>query len=173
MLGWIRRASTCRSVRKRSIAYGSRGPERTSLTATSCRYWPSARSARYTVPMPPCPSALRRRHGPRQLPSSGSASAASVCRSTMNRSTASARSSPPAASIASSSSRNCRIPATRLRQELPPRFNGLSAGQLEELLDPLPVHGIHDCPSRPGGRLGCSVRLYPDVVGQPKGGHYV
>ena len=43
------------------------------------------------------------------------------------------------------------ILATRFRQELPPRFNRLSAGQLEELLDPLPVHGIHDCPSRPSG----------------------
>ena len=56
------------------------------------------------------------------------------------------------------------ILATRLRQELPPRFNGLSAGQLEELLDPLPVHGIHDCPSRPSSRPFLS-----DRVKQPSG----
>ena len=85
-----------------------------------------------------------RRHGPRRLPINGPTSRASNARSTMNRSMARARSGPAAASIASISSRNDHIGATRLGQKPSARLDGLGVRELEELLDPLPVHAVHD-----------------------------
>src|SRR5271165_6983210 len=68
MLGWLRSARICRSWRKRSASAEESKPPRTILMATACSYSASARTARYTVPMPPSPIASVMRKSPSTCP---------------------------------------------------------------------------------------------------------
>ena len=78
MLGWRSPARMRRSAARRSALRASGSPCR-SFTATLRSYRPSARSARYTTPMPPAPRRSPSRHGPSMSPgfSSGAAMRAS------------------------------------------------------------------------------------------------
>jgi hypothetical protein len=59
-----------RSDRNRAWIASESMPRLISFSAACCSYWPSARSASHTVPMPPRPSSRSRRQGPIRLDAS-------------------------------------------------------------------------------------------------------
>ena len=64
--GMVEAARIWRSALKRSSSFAA--SPRVSLSAARCSNWPSARSASYTSPIPPCPMSRAMRHAPMRFP---------------------------------------------------------------------------------------------------------
>ena len=95
---------------------------------------------------------LTRRHGPRQLLISGSATPVVGCpiddESFDGQGAVGAGGGQHRVDLVTQRD----IEATRLSQDPSARLNGLGVRELEQLLDPLPVHVVHDLPPHDRGK---------------------